>query len=105
MEEENNSSNPCLEQAFTRFLEKLENLKKVSIVFTDYYDRNEVPTRIMMETPLLMDPVNPFNNLLSKIHHQPNRLTKFMTFMDYAAAGCLATIKQCGFKNWGSRFR
>merc|ERR1712133_8962 len=28
-----------------------------------------------------------------------------MTFMDYAASGCLATIKQYGFRNWGSRFR
>merc|ERR1712126_413007 len=103
---ENNNSNPCLEKAFSRFLEKVAKLKESNIVFTDYYNQNEVPNRIMMEIPLLLDPVNPYNNLLSeKNHHQPNILTKFMKFMEYAAFGCLYVIRKYGFRNVESKFK
>merc|ERR1712179_683370 len=53
LEEENNDVSPSHWNAFKRFLEKVEGIKNVNIVFPDYYADNEVPPEIRSQRPLL----------------------------------------------------
>merc|ERR1719414_2843182 len=100
LDEENNDTNPFAPNAFYRFLEKVHNIDKTNIIFTDYYNEAEIPTEILGQTPLLMDPVNPYNNLLGgecgygygKIQSTSKDLKEFMSFMSKAAGICLLLI-------------
>jgi len=93
LEEENNNSNPTLWNALKRFLIKVSKIDEVYEIFQDYYDKTEIPNEILRQRPLLMDPVNPFNNLLSgrcgygygKINSQSENIKEFMSFMKNAA--------------------
>merc|ERR1719242_2696297 len=101
LEEENNDVSPSHWNAFKRFLEKVEGIKKVNIVFPDYYEENEIPTEIRSQRPLLLDPVNPYNNLLKgecgygygKIISAAENIKEFMIFMSDAARKSLGIIK------------
>merc|ERR1719450_1996333 len=77
----------------SRFLIKVSKIDEVYEIFQDYYDKTEIPNEILRQRPLLMDPVNPFNNLLSgkcgygygKINFQSENIQEFMSFMKNAA--------------------
>jgi len=92
-EERNNASDPSLTNAFKRFLEKVSRIKETNIVFTDYYSKGEIPPEIIKQSPLLMDPVNPYNNLLGGecgygyriFNFKSTALKEFMSFMENAA--------------------
>merc|ERR550519_822051 len=62
MEEMNNTA-PSIYNAFKAFLEMIYNVKKQDVVFDDYYKRSDIPSHIITQRPLLMDPTNPYNNL------------------------------------------
>ena len=49
--------------AFNRFLLKMSNLMSLRIIFEDFYAKEYVPTDILGMTPLLLNPVNPFQNM------------------------------------------
>jgi len=93
LEEENNSSYPTIRNALKRFLIKVSKIDEVYEIFQDYYDKTEIHSEILSQRPLLMDPVNPFNNLLSgrcgygygKINSQSENIKEFMSFMKNAA--------------------
>jgi len=75
------------------FLIKVSKIDEVYEIFQDYYDKSEIPSEILNQRPLLMDPVNPFNNLLcgkcgygyGKIDSQSENMKEFMLFMKNAA--------------------
>ena len=50
--------------AFESFLEKMINLKSLSIVFEDLYKVSEVPSDILKEIPLVLNPVNQYQNVM-----------------------------------------
>jgi len=93
LEEETNNSYPTIWKAFKRFLIKVSKIDEVYEIFQEYYDKTEIPCEILSQRPLLMDPVNPFNNLLSgkcgygygKINSQSENIQEFMSFMKNAA--------------------
>merc|ERR1719150_636543 len=101
LEEENNNASPSVGKAFTRFLQKVHTIDKTSIIFNDYYNKTEIPKEILGQTPLLMDPVNPYNNLLGgecgygygKINSASKDLKEFMSIISNAAGMCLVLMK------------
>ena len=50
-------------RAFKRFLLMIINMKSLEIIFTDNYSLEEIPGDLMAERPLLLNPVNPFQNV------------------------------------------
>jgi len=58
---------PSITNAFKRFLEMICNFRKQNVVFDEtvaYYKMSDVPKDILEQRPILMDPINPYNNLL-----------------------------------------
>jgi len=67
IQRQENYSNPSITNAFIGFLEMVCNLQKQNVVFHEtmaYYKMSDIPKDILEQRPMLMDPVNPFNNLL-----------------------------------------
>ena len=50
-------------RAFKRFLLMIINMKNLVIIFTDNFMEDEIPKDLLSESPLLLNPVNPFQNL------------------------------------------
>lgn len=74
---------PSIKNAFQMFLKKAQYLSKIEVVFEDYYKRSEIPHEIIRDRPFLMDPVNPYNNLLDR--KRVKDIDKFFdTFAKYA---------------------
>jgi len=105
LEEENDNPNADLWNAFKRFLIKVRKIDEEYVTFQDYYDKSEIPSDIICQRPLLMDPVNPYNNLLSgkcgygygKINSQSENMKEFIAFMKIAAKTSLDVMTR--FRN------
>ena len=63
-EEEANEGNPSILRAFRLFLKSVENLSTQRVIFTDFYRESDIPDQIWQQKPLVMDPSNPYNNLM-----------------------------------------
>ena len=65
-EEEQAATNDKLSllRAFRRFLISLTKNQQIAVMFFQYYDQNRVP---MPERPYVIDPSNPYNNLLADV--------------------------------------
>jgi len=50
---------------------------QLRVVWSNYYDQKDVWAPLMMQRPLLMDPVNPFVNVVDPQDFDPRELTKF----------------------------
>ena len=48
---------------FRDFLTKVSDIMTLKIIFTDYYSEKDVPGSLLSERPLLLNPVNPFQNV------------------------------------------
>ena len=55
--------NVCISQAFKRFLLMMINMRNLEIIFTDNYSIEEIPGDLVAESPLLLNPVNQFQNM------------------------------------------
>ena len=73
-EEKANGRNPSILRAFRLFLKRVENLSTQRIIFTDFYRESDVPPHIREQTPLVMDPSNPYNNLMYKVRDADQKL-------------------------------
>ncbi|XP_071847667.1 2'-5'-oligoadenylate synthase-like protein 2 [Apostichopus japonicus] len=62
-EEERRGSRDIL-QGFRRFLTMVKQSHNLNIVWTRYYRRTDIPADILHQRPLLLDPTNPYNNML-----------------------------------------
>ena len=63
-EEENNSDNPSILRAFRLFLKRVENIHSQRVIFDDFYKKSDIPQNVLHQTPLLLDPSNPYNNFM-----------------------------------------
>ena len=63
-EEENNQEDASILRGFRFFLKRVEKINQQQVVFADFYDRTQVRSYILEQKPLLMDPSNPFNNVM-----------------------------------------
>ena len=63
-EEDHNKDHPSIFRAFRLFLKKVEMIDQQEVIFTDFYDKTKIPDYIAEQRPLLMDPTNPFHNLM-----------------------------------------
>ena len=63
-EEDHNKDHPSIFRAFRLFLIKVETIDQQEVIFTDFYDKTKIPDYIEKQRPLLMDPTNPFHNLM-----------------------------------------
>jgi len=57
-----------MEKAFLKFLDLLSNANHLRLYVYVNYQRKDIPDTVFNQTPLVLDPSNPYNNLLSPIH-------------------------------------
>ena len=62
--ESSSISNDKYRDAFEAFLEKMINLKTLNIVFEDLEQVNDVSSDILKERPLVLNPVNHYQNVM-----------------------------------------
>lgn len=60
--EEKKYSIPFLRRAFGEFLKLMTNIEKINIVFEKFYSKKDVREDIINQSPLILDPSNPYNN-------------------------------------------
>ena len=53
-----------LENISVSIFVQVKNIGSTHVVFDEFYQNSDVPKNILSQKPLLMDPVNPYNNLL-----------------------------------------
>ena len=91
MEEEQKHDNPSLSRAFKNFLTMVRNIRHLSITFNDYFDQSQIPSELMQQRPYLIDPVNPYNNMLD-VKGKSN-MVKFFSVFEEAAVYVLGMIE------------
>ncbi|XP_021959333.1 2'-5'-oligoadenylate synthase 1 [Folsomia candida] len=55
--------NRGLQARFSHFLHQMRTLSSACIVFTENYEESQIPADVRRQRPLILDPINPFNNL------------------------------------------
>ena len=83
-EEEDLNSEPSILRAFRLLLKRVENIGQQRIVFDyseDYYSRFDTPHEILAQKPLIVDPSNPYNNVMSSFR---GRISVQQLFSDCA---------------------
>ena len=63
-----NKVSPDHYRAFERFLVSMKNIDKLRIIFLDLYREKDVPNSLTNQMPLLLNPVNPFQNMFECIN-------------------------------------
>ena len=58
--------NHSIREAFRRFLQTVSTVDTQRIAYFDTYSRSDVPTAVWQQTPLLLDPSNPYNNFMKR---------------------------------------
>ena len=58
--------NPSTREAFKRFLETVAAVDTQRIAYFENYSRSDIPSSVWQQTPLLLDPSNPYNNLMTR---------------------------------------
>jgi len=94
IQRQENYTNPSIANAFIAFLEMVCNLQKQNVVFHEtmaYYKKSDIPKDILEQRPMLMDPVNPFNNLLDI--RRNSTLKDLFNVFENAAETALKMIK------------
>jgi len=87
IEEERSQSKASHSKAFKRFLLMMINMKYLEIIFTDMYGMEEIPDDLKSESPLLLNPVNQFQNMFEVCEE------KFMRTMSTAASVTLSKMR------------
>ena len=60
-----NPRHPSTREAFKRFLETVMAIDTQRIAHFETYSRSDVPSSVWEQTPLLLDPSNPYNNFMT----------------------------------------
>lgn len=63
-EESEREGNQDLLEGFQRFLRMIKESNGINVIWTNFYDMSDIPSYIQRQQPLLLDPTNPYNNLL-----------------------------------------
>ncbi|KAJ8027995.1 2'-5'-oligoadenylate synthase-like protein 2 [Holothuria leucospilota] len=61
-EDEEGSQNTL--KGFQRFLRMIEHVSSINVFWDEFYSKDDIPPYIEEQRPLLLDPTNPYNNLL-----------------------------------------
>ena len=61
-----------MKNVMRHFFNDLANLEQVNICFNDVYDNSKIPGWIKTQRPLVLDPVNPYNNVVYNLHKRVN---------------------------------
>lgn len=64
-----------MDRAFLKFLELFSDANKLRLYVFVNYQREDIPDAVFHQTPLVLDPANPYNNLLSPLNF-PNLALK-----------------------------
>ena len=59
---------PSILRAFRLFLQMVRDIEQQTIIFDyseDFYSKSDTPDEVLNQTPLILDPSNPYNNLMS----------------------------------------
>jgi len=91
---EEKTSKPSLKKAFEGFLEMVSKIRTQRIIwnYAPYYKDSDIPARIRPgKLPILMDPVNPYNNLLDESRN--DGLQDLFDVYEYAADAALKLIR------------
>ena len=65
-EEDLKPGNYSIREAFRRFLQTVSTLDEQRIAHFQTYSKSDVPTSVWQQTPLLLDPSNPYNNFIKR---------------------------------------
>ncbi len=64
-EERQNYSRPSILRAFRLFLKKIEDIATQRVILAErFYKDADIPQRVRSQSPLLLDPTNPWNNFM-----------------------------------------
>jgi len=74
-------------RAFRRFLCNMVSLENLRIIFLDFYSLDEIPSSIENQSPLLINPINPFQNMFECVD------CDYKTIMSTAAKVTLEKIE------------
>ena len=64
---------PSVSRAFRRFLKMVEDIGQQQIVFTyseDFYSKSDTPDEILKQKPLILDPSNPYHNVMADFRNR-----------------------------------
>ena len=75
-EERLNHYNPSTRDAFRRFLERVTMIDSQRITYYEYYRQSDVPSSVMQQTPLLLDPSSPCNNFMTRFPPEARAVLK-----------------------------
>ena len=81
------------EKCFKRFLELIMDVRNLRIIFNGSYREEEVPQSVLDQHPLLLNPVNPFQNLFAEVT-SPH-------YLDVISVAARETLARFGL--WNSR--
>jgi len=81
----------CMLRAFRRFLSYLIEYEQIGIVFFEFYDKNRVS---IYEKPFLIDPINPYNNLLASVPDS------FLPTLSKCSKETLNRLEECERNNY-----
>ena len=56
---------------------ELARFSQLRVVWSNFYDKSDAWAPLMMQRPLLMDPVNPFSNIVDPQDFDSRELTQF----------------------------
>jgi len=73
-------------RAFQRFLISMAAMEKLRIIFPAVYSVNDIPPSLMKQTPLLLNPVNPFQNMFECVD------SDFVSIITSAAEATLSKL-------------
>jgi hypothetical protein len=82
----NSDKSRCMLRAFRRFLLCLTKYEQIGVIFTDFYERTRVP---VYKKPYVIDPSNPYNNLLTTKHD------RFLSLLRTCSQETLDRLEKC----------
>ena len=98
-EEKVSSEDTKYYSSFVKFLLMVKDMKDLRIVFEDLYTKDSVPDYVLEESPLLLNPVNPFQNMFEVVDDH------FMETMSQAASETLLRLHSEGAHNFCYLFK
>jgi hypothetical protein len=103
-EEENNNREPSLDTCFKRFLEKISDIGKLNICSSVNYEMSAILPSILNQRPLLMDPTNPYNNLLTTDVGYHGGVKPGIDFHRFLSTCAMETLKRMTLTNQNAIF-
>jgi hypothetical protein len=73
-----------LQQRFSRFLRQMVDFKSANVFFESSYTKSEIPAEILAQRPLILDPMNPYDNRLGEQFHKPEMKVVLKRYKDCA---------------------